>query len=605
MDKAFQAATETAQYKWNQAMVSAHVSLDQFGAMVKDMVLPVLENLVNMFQKLSKWFFSLDESQKKVLMTILAIVTAAGPLTYIFGKMLTVVGSLIKFYGKLAKQIVTMRTAFASLNVAMATNPIMALLSVLGAAAAALFLFRNRTKEAKTAQEGLSDAVEDVNAALGRQMLETLMPQREVDWGNDGFFKEAEGAWDSYYKNLQTLREHDLRNLQNYLESEIKAIQVNLSDIDPNDLMYSMFNDELQRSQKLLDGVNARLKLFENAGKSGLAEVPDYLKKINSEFSKAEQYAKLYENTLLADKINVVNSVIKELIDKGFKVAGKEIQNIITKYREFIQMPTAPPKLEIPDYETVDIEMEQATAVLGEMNRKYAEAATYAKVFGNEQTLLQDKLAAVDDAMRDLISQGFDEHSEAVQNLKDEYEYLRKQLMLLGQPFNALNYLMEQLSTTFKDTAMEGAESFQEFASTMLNSVRDIIGGMIAQGVAAMVSGALKDWATKVPFGYLLAPAAAAVAGGLAKTAFNSLIPAFESGGIVPGVNYSGDNILARVNSGEMIINKIQQARLMQMISAGGSSSNNMNGEVRFKIKYDYLEGVLVKGRSKRNLIGG
>jgi hypothetical protein len=46
--------------------------------------------------------------------------------------------------------------------------------------------------------------------------------------------------------------------------------------------------------------------------------------------------------------------------------------------------------------------------------------------------------------------------------------------------------------------------------------------------------------------------------------------PAFESGGIVPGQNYSGDKVLARVNSGELILNKAQQDSVAGQLAGGG-----------------------------------
>ena len=50
----------------------------------------------------------------------------------------------------------------------------------------------------------------------------------------------------------------------------------------------------------------------------------------------------------------------------------------------------------------------------------------------------------------------------------------------------------------------------------------------------------------------------------------------FEDGGVVPGESYTGDKVVARVNSGEMVLNQQQQANLFKQ--ANGSQSNFSDG---------------------------
>ena len=69
--------------------------------------------------------------------------------------------------------------------------------------------------------------------------------------------------------------------------------------------------------------------------------------------------------------------------------------------------------------------------------------------------------------------------------------------------------------------------------------------------------------------------ALAAAKGGLQLAAVKSNRPqlqAFDSGGVVLGNSFRGDKILARVNSGEMILNAEQQRRLFQMANGIGSA---------------------------------
>ena len=60
-------------------------------------------------------------------------------------------------------------------------------------------------------------------------------------------------------------------------------------------------------------------------------------------------------------------------------------------------------------------------------------------------------------------------------------------------------------------------------------------------------------------------------------------IPKFEFGGIVPGNSYSGDKMLARVNSGELILNRAQQNNLAGALASGGGVPREITLRARGK----------------------
>lgn len=66
---------------------------------------------------------------------------------------------------------------------------------------------------------------------------------------------------------------------------------------------------------------------------------------------------------------------------------------------------------------------------------------------------------------------------------------------------------------------------------------------------------------------------------------------AFSQGGTVTGANSHGDQVLARVNAGEMILNPRQQSNLFDMLNSGVSGGSPSS--VEFKIRGDVLYGVL------------
>lgn len=69
-------------------------------------------------------------------------------------------------------------------------------------------------------------------------------------------------------------------------------------------------------------------------------------------------------------------------------------------------------------------------------------------------------------------------------------------------------------------------------------------------------------------------PIYAAIAGVNGAAALANVIAAkpvkkYETGGIVGGTSYSGDNVVARVNSGEMILNQRQQQNMFNALNSG------------------------------------
>lgn len=99
------------------------------------------------------------------------------------------------------------------------------------------------------------------------------------------------------------------------------------------------------------------------------------------------------------------------------------------------------------------------------------------------------------------------------------------------------------------DTAATAGEAAAATANTAAKS-----GEAVANATA---SGA------KMPFPLNLVAIAAGVAAVIAALA---AVSGFATGGVIGGTSTSGDKMFARVNSGEMILNKFQQARLFGMI---------------------------------------
>lgn len=85
--------------------------------------------------------------------------------------------------------------------------------------------------------------------------------------------------------------------------------------------------------------------------------------------------------------------------------------------------------------------------------------------------------------------------------------------------------------------------------------------------------------------------AMAATAAGLVASIAN--IPKFANGGIFTGNSFIGDMNIARVNSGEMILNNRQQRNLFNLLNGNGSVGNNNVKEIKLKIEGRDLVSVI------------
>lgn len=143
----------------------------------------------------------------------------------------------------------------------------------------------------------------------------------------------------------------------------------------------------------------------------------------------------------------------------------------------------------------------------------------------------------------------------------------------------------------------EGAAGWLAYGANILSSVSAAI-PMITSLTTALTAKAAAEAAgsaAAVPVvGWINAVAAiTAIMSAMAA------VPKFADGGIVGGNSFIGDNMIARVNSGEMILNNRQQKNLFNLLDGKGGTSVNAGGEVKLRIEGRDLVGVLKSQTSK------
>ena len=128
---------------------------------------------------------------------------------------------------------------------------------------------------------------------------------------------------------------------------------------------------------------------------------------------------------------------------------------------------------------------------------------------------------------------------------------------------------MASLLGSINSLTGEGASGWLSYASTVMQAIAQMIpqiNALATANSAAAASGAAASVSSIPIVGWIMAGAAvASVIAAIASA------PKFATGGIVPGTSYYGDRVPIMANSGELILNKVQQGNLFRMLNEGGA----------------------------------
>ena len=158
---------------------------------------------------------------------------------------------------------------------------------------------------------------------------------------------------------------------------------------------------------------------------------------------------------------------------------------------------------------------------------------------------------------------------------------------LLGESIYFVSDALGGLNGLIDESKYKWVQYGATLAASITKSIPLIMAATKATQAKAIAEGASSAAQTPI-VGWINAIAAISAM----MAAFASM-PMYATGGIVGGNSFVGDNMLIRANSGEMILNKKQQANLFNLLDGGYLAKSITNGNVEFKIKGKELVGVL------------
>lgn len=471
--------------------------------------------------------------------------------------------------------------AQAAFNLVAKANPYVLLASAAIAAGAAIYAFTQKTDEASRAQKGISEAAKDANDAFGKgyeaymkNQLELQQLKTTLDRFN-GSKKDEKKLVDELnnkygtalgkYKDLDSWKKA-LGNSSYYycrvLQAEAKLAALNaaaygawakaMSGEDYTENM-AKFNKLKDMAADALDDVlfyKKQLQIAQNMN-TGLLSSDGGSKSISNSKSSSKSTASKPDPVFM-ENANTLQDMQNNVTILKNKLKGLDVNS--DKFKE------------------VSGEIERWEVLIKNAGMSWKDAI---KIDASPLDELTKELPKIDGL-------GVDFH------IPDHYELLRKQqeeLVAIADAANQAGEAFSSLGSAIGGTAGEAIGAFGSIAATIAQTIGQVVSLMIANGVSSAMS---------LPFPANLAAAATVVAGlaSIIATIKSAASGSFAEGGIVGGSSLVGDRLIARVNSGEMILNGSQQRNLFNLLDNGGSASNT-SGQVEFKISGSTLKGVL------------
>lgn len=188
--------------------------------------------------------------------------------------------------------------------------------------------------------------------------------------------------------------------------------------------------------------------------------------------------------------------------------------------------------------------------------------------------------------------------AKGMKDQSDKFDKQKESLQGLADVSSSVGSGFSTLANVFSQTGDSAAAAAMNIIGTTAQATAEIIPNIIkligAKQGEAMANGTAS--ASALPFPANIAAIASIIATVVSTFAnIMSAVGAFADGGIVGGGNLHGDKVLARLNGGEMVLNRTQQAKLFRTIESGniGNQSASSVSQVNWKIKGSDLYGAL------------
>jgi len=637
---------DTIQRRMDKATAILNSNLITLGKTLTQAVMPIIEKWVAKLESLTKWFNALDESMQRTIIKTIAFVAALGPLALLGSFIGYTVSGIINLSGKIGRLIGLvgdLTGGFSSMRRVLTNHPLfgggllhsirflanpyvaagVALTSVIGL----LIHFKKKTEEAALAQIALNTTMTNVNGELKK-----MKDLTEIDYAamNEASLTKTNAeAWSVYNKakaNIQAayarsgmsqediLKGKKAGKYEGYISQEFAIMEMAKRTIEQTDLatikLYRdlmMQEDSKKKSFIAKAGEDAKQtqedmnKVWEDLQDNlrFIDQKSKLLSSIGIAFDADKEKMEAFSNAMdgfvkggLSEMDSRLKSVTKSLGEFNKLQQTAEHQKFFKEFEEKLAKSAIPkPAQYAPDYSKLLTArkggyVNEDTAFMSKFNEEIDLLTLKNKVLGDSYNTLRDKISY----SKQMLTFLWDEGLRPGMPLMDEMSQNLMNYVYTAEKAEVIN---NALANSFVDMAGMLGASFVDVKAGMMGMV-DIVLQSAQQIVAALLSIAiarkLADPKVALPGGLIFAAIGIGALMALWDSWKGKLDDAAKmaGGGIVPP-GYPNDTYPALLSSGERVT------------PPGKLNDVEFGGTVEFRIKDDYLYGILERRRRRVN----
>ncbi len=441
-------------------------------------MLPALEKLVAVIQKMVNWFSNLNPGIQTAIVAVVGMVAAIGPLLLIFGPLLSAIGGLLTGLGAMSAAMATGATAVAGITagfpalgaaITLATGPIgLAVVAVTALVAGGLAIKKALTQEAIPAIERFGDGVSETTQQAAGSFLdlndEVTLAINQLSWS----WQEVTGEMaDKITNNVSKMASQVQGKLDEHHQKSLSKIQgfvnnsVSLTAEEQEEILKNVKQGHEDRKKEIADG-EARIKEILTAASSG-----------NRKLKKEEQ--------------EEINNIQQKMVEAGIQVLSEnelESKAIMERMKAQAGEITAQQAAEVVQNSLEQKEKaiksaeEQCDSVIKEIIRQRDEAGTITEEQATK--LIEEATRQKDEA----IAQAEEMHTRVILEAKTQAE----------EHINHVDWETGEIKTrwqVFSSNLIETWEEIKQNASTAWGN----IGVAITEKVEEAKSGISEKWA--------------------------------------------------------------------------------------------------------------